>query len=83
MSKLYPKGTRTLSRLADTGDFDLRHLNIISLIHIKTIIMEAATNANCIVSSHPLIVHKLSLLRDRPPSPKFRELISELGAVGL
>lgn len=36
----------------------------------------------CIVSSHPLIVHKLSLLRNKETEPKkFRELISELGAL--
>ncbi len=39
-------------------------------------------NSNLFVSSHPLIVHKLSLLRRVTTEPKkFRELVGELGAL--
>jgi uracil phosphoribosyltransferase len=39
----------------------------------------AARYANLHVSSHPLVAHKLSLLRDRSTEPKlFRELVREL-----
>ena len=37
---------------------------------------------NVFISNHPLIQHKLSILRDKNTSPKeFCELVSELGAL--
>ena len=38
--------------------------------------------SNVFVSNHPLVKHKLSLLRDVKTGPKkFRELVRELGAL--
>ena len=38
--------------------------------------------SNLHISSHPLVAHKLTLLRDRETEPKkFRELVRELGSL--